>query len=119
MSNIITGLDIGTGSIKGIVIIKRQGSAGFDVAAQAEKRSLGIRKGTIMGPEEVTKNIKWVLSNLQQKCEDKIENVYVNLNGGHIFCLPSRGNVVISRADQKISQEDIDRVIEAAKKWLD
>ena len=115
MSNIITGLDIGTDTIKGLTIIKRQGASGFDVAAQAEKHSLGIRKGTIMDSEEVSKSIKWVLNNLQQKCDDRIENVYVNLNGGHIFCLLSRGNVVISRADQKISQEDIDRVIESAK----
>jgi cell division protein FtsA len=115
MSNIITGLDIGTGTIKGLAVVKRQNASGFDVAAQAEKHSLGIRKGTIMDSEEVSKNIKWVLNNLQQKCEDRIENVYVNLNGGHIFCLSSRGSVVISRADQKISQEDIDRVIESAK----
>ena len=115
MSNIITGLDIGTGAIKGLVVVKRQNASGFDVVAQAEKHSLGIRKGTIMDSEEVSKNIKWVLNNLQQKCDDRIENVYVNLNGGHIFCLPSRGSVVISRADQKISQEDIDRVQESAK----
>jgi cell division protein FtsA len=115
MLNTITGLDIGTGTIKGLTVAKKQGASCFDVIAQAEKHSLGIRKGTIMDPEEVSKNIRWVLNNLQQKCDDRIENVYVNLNGGHIFCLSSRGNVVISRADQKISQEDIDRVIESAK----
>ena len=115
MPNIITGLDIGTGSVKGLVVIKRQGAPGFDVVSQAEKSSLGIRKGTIMDPEEVSKNIRWVMNNLQQNCEDKIENVCVNLNGGHIFCAPSRGSVVISRADQKISQEDIDRVMESAR----
>ena len=115
MSNTITGLDIGTDTIKGLTVARRQGASGFDVVAQAEKHSLGIRKGTIMDSEEVSKNIRWVLDNLQQKCEDRIENVYVNLNGGHIFCLSSRGSVVISRADQKISQEDIERVIESAK----
>ncbi len=114
-TNIITGLDIGTGSIKGLTIAKKQDSSGFDVISQAEKFSLGIRKGAVINSEEVSKNIRWVLSNLQQNSDEKIEKVYVNLNGGHIFCLPSRGSVVISRADQKISEEDIDRVIQAAK----
>lgn len=115
MSNIITGLDIGTGSIKGLVVAKRQDSSGFDIVSKAEKFSLGIRKGTIMDPEEVSKNVRWVLNNLQQESEERIEKIYVNLNGGHIFCLPSRGSVVISRADQKISREDIDRVMQSAR----
>jgi len=33
----------------------------------------------------------------------------------HIFCIPSKGLISVSRADQEIAQEDINRVIEAAK----
>ena len=32
-----------------------------------------------------------------------------------MFCVPSRGLVSVSRADQKISEEDVERVIQASK----
>ncbi len=112
--NIITALDIGTGSIKGLMAIKRQGSSDFEVLAQSQKSSLGIRRGAVVNPEEVFQNISFVLTRLQQQSGQKINEVYVNLGGSHLFCLPSRGSVVVSRADQKISQEDIDRVLQSA-----
>ena len=113
--NIITGLDIGTGSIKGLMALKRQSSSDFEVLAQAQKFSLGIRKGAVVNPEEVSQNITFLLTRLQQQSGQKINEVYVNLGGSHLFCLPSRGSVVVSRADQKISQEDIDRVLQSAR----
>ncbi len=113
--NIITSLDIGTDSIKGLIAIKKQNFSNFEILAQSQKVSFGIRKGAIIKPEEVSKNISFVLSNLEQQSGCKIEEVFINLNGSHIFCLPSHGSVIVSRADQRISQEDIDRVIESAQ----
>ncbi|MEA3296002.1 MAG: cell division protein FtsA [Patescibacteria group bacterium] len=113
--NIITSLDIGTGSIKGIIAVKKQNFSNFEILAQSRKNSLGIRKGAVIDADEVSKNISFVINELERQSARKIEEVFINLNGSHIFCLPSRGSVVVSRADQRISQEDIDRVIESAQ----
>ncbi len=111
----ITGLDIGTGSIKGLIAVKRNGSPNFDVLGRAEKFSLGIRRGIIINPDVVSDNIRWVINQLENESGQKIRDVYVNLGGGHIFCTPSHGTVVVSRADQRISREDIDRVLQSAQ----
>ncbi|MGB2762634.1 MAG: cell division protein FtsA [Minisyncoccales bacterium] len=111
----ITGLDIGTGSIKGLTILKRQDSPSFEVLGRSEKFSLGIRRGVVIDPETVSKNIRLVINQLENESGQKINDVYVNLSGGHIFCVPSHGTVVVSRADQKISKEDIDRVLQSAQ----
>ena len=37
------------------------------------------------------------------------------MGGSHIFIAPSQGVVAVSRADQTISQEDIDRAMSAAQ----
>jgi len=111
----ITGLDIGTGSIKGLTVLKKQDALSFEVLGRSEKFSLGIRKGVIVDPETVSKNIRWVLNQLENESGQKIQDVYVNLGGSHIFCTPSHGTVVVSRADQKISKEDIDRVLQSAQ----
>lgn len=113
--NIITSLDIGTGSIKGMIAIKKQNFSNFEILAQAQKNSLGIRKGAVMDSEEVSKNIVFIINELERQSGCKVEDVFVNLNGSHIDCISSHGSVVVSRADQRISQEDIDRVIESAQ----
>src|SRR3989344_4482327 len=44
----------------------------------------------------------------------KIDRAYVSLNGLHVRNQISKGVIVVSRADNEITQNDIDRVIEAA-----
>lgn len=114
-TNIITGLDIGTGTIKGLTVLKRQDSSEFEILGQTQKFSLGIRKGVITDPEVVSRNVRWVINQLQSESGQRIKDVYINLGGSHIFCTLSHGTVVVSRADQKISQEDIDRVLQSAQ----
>ncbi len=111
--NIITALDIGTDSIKGLVAFQRPGFSDFEILAHDQRPSLGIRKGKVVEPEDVSKNINLVLTHLQQQIEQEIEEVYVSLNGSYVSCAHSHTDgIVVSRADRKISEEDINRVIQ-------
>lgn len=114
-AKIITGLDIGTSSIKALTVLKKPESPDLEVLSQVQEPCSGMRRGVVANVEEVSKNIKEVLFKLQNNSQQKIKEVYVNINGHHIFNTPSRGTVIVSRADQKISQEDINRVIQAAQ----
>jgi len=114
MPKIITGLDIGTGMIK-ILIGQKTGEGEFEVLAQAKEISSGIRKGIVVNVEEVTKILQSFLKEVKNLSKKKINSAYVNVSGAHVFSTTSRGSIAVSRADQKISQEDIDRVIEAAQ----
>ncbi len=113
--NIITGLDIGSGTIKAITAGRPKNGEMFEVLAQAEETSFGIRKGIIINPSEVTILIQSVFKKIEEKIGMKVESAYVNVGGSHIFSTSSRGLVSVSRADQKISQEDIERVLQAAQ----
>ena len=114
-NHIITGLDIGTSSIKALAVSKKSNSEELEILSKIEKSNSGMRKGVVIKPEEVSQNIGSVLNQIRTESGKKIEEVYVNVGGSHIFSTLSRGSVVVSRADQKISQEDIERVIQAAK----
>ena len=111
----IIGLDLGTKSIKLLVTGKSQGSSELEVLARGEVLSSGIRKGVVVNIDEVSKNIKEVAFRLQQEIGRKIEDVYVNVSGNHLCCTPSHGTIVVSRADQKISEEDVKRVVQDAQ----
>jgi len=56
-----------------------------------------------------------VLNKIREELGQRIDQVYINIGGIHIFTASSQGSVVVSRADQKISPEDINRVIQDAQ----
>jgi len=111
----ITGLDIGSGFIKMLVVSKKSGDDDFEILGYEQAPSLGIRKGIVIDINRVAETISSLAEKINQKSGHKIDRVYAGAGGSHIFCTCSRGLVSVSRADQKISEEDIDRVLKAAK----
>ncbi len=112
---IINALDIGSGSIKLLSVSKKPGERDFEILSQNQESSLGIRKGVVIDVSKVAETISSLKKKNEQDCGHKIESVYANIGGGHISCISSRGLVSVSRADQKISEEDIKRVLQAAR----
>ena len=113
--NIIVGLDIGTSAIKLLVAGKKSGESELEVLSLVQEPAAGIRKGVVIDPGEVSNILQNILERVKVEAHQRIDSVYLNVGGGHIFSTPSRGLVSVSRADQKISEEDIDRVLQAAR----
>jgi len=112
--SIITGLDIGTSKIKVLVTNKnREGK--LESVSNFEENSEGVRRGTIVDVEKVSNILRNLFSKISGETDQKINQVFVNLNGVHLFSTFSHGLVSVSRADQKISEEDIQRVLQAAQ----
>ncbi len=114
-SKIITGIDIGTNSVKVISATKNPETSEFEILARIQRPVSGVRKGVVLNVEEVSRVLLECIKEVELQINQKIEGVYANINGSHIASLSSRGLVSVSRADQKISSEDIDRVVQAAK----
>jgi cell division protein FtsA len=111
--NIVTGLDIGTHSIKALVA-QRKGKD-WEVLSYAEIPSSGLRKGAVVNIEETSKNVQMIMSGIEKDCNRRINSVFVNIGGSHLYVTPSDGIISVSRADQIISDEDIERVKQATK----
>jgi len=113
--HIITGLDIGTQYTKILVAQKKPKESELDVLAQFKEATSGVRRGVVIDIEAVSGIIQSLVEKAREESKKRIGSTYVNIGGGHIFHNYSQGLVSVSRADQRISQEDIDRVIEAAQ----
>ena len=111
--NIVTGLDIGTHSIKALVA-QRKGKD-WEVLSYAEVPSFGLRKGAVVSVEETAKNVQMIMSGIEKDCNRRINSVFVNIGGSHLYVTPSDGIISVSRADQRISKEDVDRVLQATR----
>lgn len=114
-SNIATGLDVGTGSIRTLVVRRISPDSEIEVLAKSQKPAAGLRKGVVTETTKVGSVIQESLEDSQIQLGKKINSVYANVGGSHIFSAFSRGLVSVSRADKKISQEDIERVLENAR----
>jgi cell division protein FtsA len=111
--NIVTGLDIGTHSIKALVV-QRKGN-NWEVLSYAEFPSFGLRKGAVVNIEETSKNIQMIISGVEKDCSRRINSAFINIGGNHLYVTPSDGIISVSRADQRISKEDVERVKQATK----
>ncbi|OGZ64006.1 MAG: cell division protein FtsA [Candidatus Staskawiczbacteria bacterium RIFCSPLOWO2_01_FULL_37_25b] len=111
--NIVAGLDIGTGSIKALVAQRTKKD--WEVLSYAEIPSFGLRKGAVVNAEETSKNVQMILSGIERDCNRKINSVFVNVGGSRLYVMPSDGIISVSRADQRISKEDTERVLQATR----
>ncbi len=114
-SEIATGLDVGTGSIKTLVVQRVSPETELEVLANNQKLSTGLRKGVVVNVSKVGDIIQDSFTEVQTQLGRKINFVYANISGSHIFSSFSRGLVSVSRADKRISREDIERVLENAR----
>jgi cell division protein FtsA len=111
--HIITGLDIGTHTIK-LLVAQKRGSE-WEVLAHATIPSFGLRRGSVVNVEETAKNIQLLIDGVERDYSIKIHSVFVNIGGSHLYVTPSDGKISVSRADQRISEEDIERVLQATR----
>ena len=113
-AHLITGLDIGTSTIKTLVAQKSLNSE-LEVISQIQEPAAGTRKGVVIDTEEVSNILQNILERVKAETGARINSVYLNVGGSHLFSTSSHGLVSVSRADQKISEEDVNRVLQAAQ----
>src|SRR3989344_8845054 len=110
---IITGLDIGTNTIK--VLVAQKNGAEWEVLTCAQVPSFGLRRGAVVNVEETAKNIQLLIAGVERDFSVHINSVFVNIGGSHLYVTPSDGLISVSRADHVISEEDIERVLQATR----
>lgn len=112
-SSIIAAVDIGTSAVK-VLVIQRKGDT-VEALYVGQKPSSGIRRGVVVDSEIAAHSIQAAIRDAELVAGQDINSLYVNIGGSHIFCAMSRGLVSVSRADGNISEEDVSRVLQAAK----
>lgn len=112
--NIITGIDIGNSAVKTLIAEFKEGSPRPQVLGAGKSPSDGLRKGVVIDMAETIENIRNSVGQAENSAGVKIKKAYVSIAGPHIRSQVSRGVIAVSRADNEISENDIQRVLEAA-----
>lgn len=114
-SDYFAGIDIGSSFIRVVIAQVNEGADKPRVIGFGMAPSFGMRKGLIVDVDEVAKGVADAIENAERMANVTIDKVYVAVGGAHISALPSRGVIAVGRADGRISEEDVVRVIDAAR----
>ncbi len=108
---IIVGLDIGTTKICAVVgeILDDE----INIIGVGSHPSTGLRKGSVVNIESTVDAIKKAVQEAELMAGCDISSVYVGIAGNHVRGFNSHGIIAIK--GREITQNDVDRVIDAAK----
>lgn len=113
----ITGLDIGSTAVR-IAVGQRVAVGGdeeFQIVAAAEIPASGISKGIIASIEDATAAVSACMEKAERVLGAPLERAWVGISGLHILTEDSRGVVAVGKPNGEITEEDVERAIEAAR----
>lgn len=116
---LIAGLDIGSSAIRMAVghLAERGTAEGgeLQILGAAEVPSEGVHRGVISSIEDVVSSVSACLEETERMVGAPIDSVWLGISGTQIVSQMSKGVVAVSKGDSEISEEDVERAIEASR----
>ncbi len=113
-SSLVVGLDIGTTKVCAIVAeVAPEGSV--DIIGVGQSPSRGLRTGVVVNIDATVDSVRRAVEDAELMAGAEIRAAFVGIAGGHIKGINSRGVIAIAGKNHEVTQQDVDRVIDAAK----
>jgi len=112
---IIASLDIGSSKIRTVVGHMEEKAQIPNIIGVGIAPSTGMRKGAIIDVEETINSISASLEDAERMAGEPINHVFLGIGGTHIESINSKGVIAVSHAGNEITEDDVDRVLEAAQ----
>ena len=112
MDNIVVGIDVGTSKICTLVT-QIENDDTLRVLGAGITASAGIRKGQIVDLEAASNAITASVEAAEEQSGVKISNALVNLSGGQVSSVNSRGRAQVS--GQRVSEADVEHALDEAR----
>jgi len=113
---ITTGIDIGTYQVKIVVVeeIADKSGRSISILGTGLSESKGLRHGYIVNKEEVTASIRDAKRQAELMAQVPIKNGFLAIGGISLDEARATGEVIVSRADQEITELDLEKAAELA-----
>ena len=122
-NEIIASLDIGSTYVRAVICecdAENTSERNLKIIGVGKRPSTGLRKGVVVNIEATLKAVAGAIEDAEMMSGLEFVDCWTGIGGNHINGINSRGVVGVSgkkknTREREIGQEDIDRVIEAAK----
>jgi len=110
--NLIVGLDIGTSKVVALVA-EINDLQEVEIIGIGTSPSRGLKKGVVVNIESTVDSIQRAINEAEMMSDIQINTVFAGIAGSHISSMNSIG--VVKVTDGEVSDNDVARVIEAAR----
>lgn len=114
-TNIIAGLDIGSGKMTCIAAAQDYETGTLQVLAGRSVPCKGLRGGVVLDIRETSAAVQHVLGSIERELNQDVSTLVVGVRGSHLESFSNHGTYNISRLDKEITQADMALAIENAK----
>jgi cell division protein FtsA len=111
---IIVGIDVGTTKVCTLICSVTDDDQ-LEIIGAGVTASRGLRKGLVVNVEEAMEAIDASVSRAEQQSGFKIVSAYVGISGANTQTANGQGVVAVRRPDHHVTDEDVNRVLEAAR----
>jgi len=109
------GLDIGTSKVCAIICEAAPEDGKLEIIGIGSFESKGLKKGSIINLDATVHSVKKAVEEAELMAGISAEASYVGISGGYIRGFNSRGVITVSHKNREITEDDVQRVIDAAK----
>lgn len=112
--NYCIGLDIGSQSIRA-AIAQSQRDGSYTLLALLKIPSGGVRRGVIDNGGQTTQALSTIIAQAKAISRNSISHIIASIGSSDLKVQYSKGVVAVSRADDEIYQDDVNRVLQSAR----
>jgi len=116
--NIVTGIDIGTNTTRIIIAEISKNSGAPRIIGMGNVESRGMRNGYVINVNEITKSVRMALDIAEKEAGISVQNIFLSIGGIGLESISTQGSIMVSRADNEVTDLDIEKVISVAKEKL-
>lgn len=111
----LTAIDIGTSKVATVIARLAPDDHKPRIMGFVSVEARGVKRGQIIDIGKVTETIEESVEKAERMAGQKIDHACVSVGGPHIGSLNSHGVVAVHQPEIEITEQDVSRVIEAAK----
>ncbi len=111
-NNLIVALDIGTSKIVAMVA-ECLPDGQLEIIGIGTHPSRGMKKGQVVNIDATVQSVQRAIEEAEMMAGCQINSVYTGISGAHIYSVNSHGFVALKTGE--VTEEDVARVLEAAK----
>ncbi|MBI4160004.1 cell division protein FtsA [Candidatus Wolfebacteria bacterium] len=109
-----SAVDFGSSTFRALIGETRK-NGGLTILDIFKVPAIGMRKGEIVSVEESLVSVNQILARIKEHHKSAARNIFAGVGGANVRHQHSRGIVAVSRADNEIYDDDIERVIKASQ----
>jgi len=110
----IGAIDVGTTKVC-TIMADVDGNGGLRILGVGIAPSRGLQKGMVANINEAKESIRESIRRAERVAGYRLESAYVGITGRHISSVNNRGVIAITRNDQLVRTQDLNRVLDVAR----